>query len=106
MNAVVEILAALKGGATFCVVNASTKAQKLGFVLNNCRATALLAAGELAAVAADAVEAAPSVKVRLLTGKVGDDAPPPPAGFLNKEEAMATVSEAAPGHRGIDVDLA
>src|SRR5437016_3089581 len=40
--AVVAVFAVLKAGAVFVPVNPTTKADKLGFILNNCRATALL----------------------------------------------------------------
>jgi long-chain acyl-CoA synthetase len=40
--AVVAIFAVLKAGAVFVPVNPTVKAAKLGYILNNCRATALL----------------------------------------------------------------
>lgn len=40
--AVVAIFATLKAGAVFVPVNPTAKAAKLGYILNNCRATALL----------------------------------------------------------------
>ena len=36
-EAVVAIFASLKAGAVFCPVNPSTKADKLAYILNNCR---------------------------------------------------------------------
>jgi len=42
VEAVVGIFAALKAGGTFVCVNASTKPEKLAYILNNCRAKALL----------------------------------------------------------------
>lgn len=42
VEAVVGIFATLKAGGTFVPVNASTKPDKLTFILNNCRAKALL----------------------------------------------------------------
>lgn len=47
VEAVTGIFAALKAGGVFVVVNASTKWEKLKYVLNNCRATALLAEGRV-----------------------------------------------------------
>src|SRR3954470_7256323 len=38
----VGIFAVLKAGAVFCPINPSTKADKLAFVLNNCRASAVI----------------------------------------------------------------
>ena len=42
IESVVGIFAALKAGGTFVVINASTKRDKLIYILNNCRAKALL----------------------------------------------------------------
>ncbi len=42
VEAVVSIFAALKAGAVFVVLNPTTKADKLAYVLNNCRATTVI----------------------------------------------------------------
>lgn len=42
VEAAVGIFGALKAGATFVFINASTKLDKIKFILNNCRASALL----------------------------------------------------------------
>jgi amino acid adenylation domain-containing protein len=42
VEAVVSVFAILKAGGTFVVVNPSTKAAKLEFILNNCRAAAII----------------------------------------------------------------
>lgn len=42
VEAVLAIFAVLKAGAVFVFVNHSTKAEKLTYILNNCRATALV----------------------------------------------------------------
>src|SRR5436189_6465612 len=39
----VSIFAALKAGAVFVVLNPTTKTDKLSYILNNCRATAMVA---------------------------------------------------------------
>ena len=49
VEAVVGIFAALKAGGVFVLINASTKEDKLRYILNNCRATALLEDGHLRA---------------------------------------------------------
>jgi len=48
VECVVAIFATLKAGATFVVVNRSTKEDKLAYILNNCRARALFLDGESA----------------------------------------------------------
>src|SRR5262245_10729754 len=41
-EAALAIFAVLKAGATFSPINASTKADKLAFIVGNCRPTAIL----------------------------------------------------------------
>src|SRR4051812_37366637 len=60
-EAVVAIFGALKAGAVFTVLNPTTKAEKLAYILNNCRAAALVTQERLLPEAAAAVERAPSV---------------------------------------------
>ena len=48
-EAVVAIFAVLKAGAVFSPINPSTKADKLAYVLNNCRAAAIITQQKLAA---------------------------------------------------------
>lgn len=43
VEAVVAIFAALKAGGVFVVINSTTKPEKLAYILNDCRATALIA---------------------------------------------------------------
>jgi amino acid adenylation domain-containing protein len=45
VEAVLSIFATLKAGAVFVVLNATTKPDKLAFILNNCRASAMIAYG-------------------------------------------------------------
>src|SRR3970040_847108 len=42
VEAVVSIFAILKAGAVFLVINPTTKASKLAYILNNCRAAGLV----------------------------------------------------------------
>ena len=57
-EAVTGIFAVLKAGGVFSPINPSTKADKLAYVINNCRASAILTQERVAAVAAGAVEVA------------------------------------------------
>jgi len=68
VHAVVAIFAALKAGGVFVVVNASTKADKLAYILKNCRATALVTGGRNAGLAASLFNEAPSLKFAVLCG--------------------------------------
>jgi long-chain acyl-CoA synthetase len=99
-EAVVGIFGVLKAGAVFCPVNASTKAEKLAYLLNHCRATALLTQARLFPTAKAALAQAPSVALTILAG--GGGTTPVALSF----EAALAASAAAPTHPGIDLDLA
>lgn len=103
-EAVVSIFAVLKAGAVFCPVNPSTKADKLAYILNNCRARALITQQKIASVAADAVLAAASV---VLTVVADGDTAPAEQGFAHWSDVLAApefgLLQAAPG---IEIDLA
>jgi long-chain acyl-CoA synthetase len=107
VEAVVAIFAVLKAGGVFVVINASTKPDKLLYILNNCRATALLAEarslqdGSLAQVVAGAA----SLRAVLVCGPVRPDSvwPQPCQPYAS---ALAQSPVAAPPRVGIDLDLA
>ena len=42
VEAVAAVFAALKAGGVFCVINPTTKEDKLAYILNDCRATAVV----------------------------------------------------------------
>jgi long-chain acyl-CoA synthetase len=101
-EAAVAIFAALKAGAVFSPVNPSTKVDKLAYILNNCRAAALIAQQKTAAVAAEAVLAAPAVRLSVVAdGEVA------PAGFVHWNDVLtAPAFKLLTGAPGIDIDLA
>ncbi len=103
-EAVVSIFAVLKAGAVFCPVNPSTKADKLAYILNNCRARAMITQQKLVQVAADAALAVPSLTLTVVAD--GDAAPTNP-GFAHWCDVLAVpefgLLKAAPG---IEIDLA
>ena len=61
VETVVSVFGVLKAGAVFSVVNPTTKLEKLAFILNNSRATAVVTQLRLLSVASGAVGQAPSV---------------------------------------------
>ena len=61
-DAVAAVFGALAAGGVFSVVNPSTKAEKLAYILNNARAGALITEPRLAGVAREAASGAPSVQ--------------------------------------------
>jgi amino acid adenylation domain-containing protein len=84
---VIALFGTLMAGAVFSVVNPSTKADKLAYILNNCTAKALVTEPRLAAIAKEARAEAAAIAALLVA----------PFAF---EEA------AAPAHPGIDLDIA
>jgi long-chain acyl-CoA synthetase len=100
-EAVITIFAALKAGAVFSPINPSTKAEKLAFVINNCRARALITQEKLRAVASAALVDAPSVALTIVAG-----AHEPMAGKAMSFEAALAAEAAPPANAGIDLDLA
>jgi len=69
VEAVVAIFAILKVGATFTVINPTTKVGKLTYVLNNCSASGLFAAGRQGEKVSRLLEAVPSLRFAVLCGK-------------------------------------
>lgn len=103
-EAVVAIFAILKAGAVFSPVNPSVKAEKLAFILDNCRAAGIVTQARLAGTAASAMMEAASVRLVVLAG--GDEAPPA-RGCLRFEDAVtSTRLMPPPAPAGIDLDLA
>jgi amino acid adenylation domain-containing protein len=100
-EAVVAIFAALKAGAVFSPINPSTKAEKLAYVINNCRARALVTQERLRAVASAALAEAPSIEVTVVAGA----REPTLRGAVSFEAALAAEAQ-PPGNPGIDLDLA
>jgi amino acid adenylation domain-containing protein len=100
-EAAVSIFAALKAGAVFSPINPSTKADKLGFVMRNCRASAVLTQAKLAGATAAAIGDAPSVQLVVVAGDAGEALP----GALSFEDCLSA-EPCRVEHRGIDVDLA
>ncbi len=99
---VVAIFAVLKAGAVFSPINPSTKADKLSYVINNCRARALITQERLVPIASAALASAPSVTVSAVAGGKGEVALP---GGFRFEEAVAAEAE-PPAFVGINLDLA
>jgi long-chain acyl-CoA synthetase len=91
-EAVVSIFAVLKAGGVFSPINPSTKADKLAYVVNNCRASAIVTQLKLLPVADAARAECPSLKIGLAVGRDFNDA-------LNCDAAP-------PAMPGIDIDLA
>ncbi len=103
VESVVAIFATLKAGAVFVVVNPSTKADKLAYILQDCAARAVVTDERRAALARQMVGDVDSLACAVLTGRsVPDDDP--------RLLDLASVLQRYPAHRPtvpvIDQDLA
>lgn len=83
LEAAIAVFGVLKAGGVFSVVNPSTKHAKLAFMLNNCRATAVITQEKLLSTAVQAIAEAPSVSHRVVSGREGR----PPDGWHSFEAA-------------------
>jgi amino acid adenylation domain-containing protein len=102
VEAVVGIFAALKAGAAFVLVNSSTKEDKLKYILNNCRATALLLPGRCEYLE-ELWRDVPSLLCGVVCGPgLGREDPRLPSFAAIQEEGDA----AEPPCANIDLDLA
>ncbi|MGV3548713.1 class I adenylate-forming enzyme family protein [Rhizobium sp.] len=101
-EAAVSIFAVLKAGATFSVINPSTKAAKLAYIIANCEPRAILTSAKLLDVALAAREAAGGVS-KPFVAAAGLDAP------VDGVEAFETLCAGAAdpiAHGGTAQDLA
>jgi long-chain acyl-CoA synthetase len=73
-EAVVAIFAVQKAGGVFSPINPSTKADKLAYVINNCRASAILTQDRLMATVDKALAECPSVTNSIVAGRDFDQA--------------------------------
>ena len=69
VETVVSIWAALKADAVFVVVNPQTRADKLAYILNDCRATVMISDGHLANVFPEAARKSAHLKALIVAGK-------------------------------------
>jgi long-chain acyl-CoA synthetase len=90
-EAVTGIFAVLKAGGVFSPINPSTKADKLAYVINNCRASAILTQERALPVVDAALKECPSVRFRAVAGR-------------DLDEALAC-KDTAPAMPCIDLDL-
>jgi long-chain acyl-CoA synthetase len=104
VEVVVALFAALKAGAVFVVLNPTTKADKLAYILNDCTVAALVASRQVARTATRALSDAPSVATAVWIGGV-----PETDGLISAlayDDAVAAGAGRGPADAGlIDADL-
>jgi acyl-CoA synthetase (AMP-forming)/AMP-acid ligase II len=106
LETVIAFFAALKANAVASIVNPLTKVDKLVYLLNDCRAKALVSDAHLAAVFTPAVAKSAHLSTVIVSGAAD-------AELLSKlphgtafDAALQQGSEAPPARRCIDIDLA
>lgn len=103
VEAAVAIFGTLRAGGVFSVVNPTTKADKLGWILGNCEASVLVTQASLLPAALVAAARNPTLRhVVVLDDGVGDD--PRCIGWRDFVADGMPVLPDAP--RGLDIDLA
>ncbi len=105
VEAVVSIFAVLKAGAVFVVINHTTKEDKLAYILNNCRATALVGDAQKQSLFDSLLERVTSLRFVVLTGRPSS-ARSVDGRLLDYAEIQASCSADRPQQVNIDVDLA
>ncbi len=106
---VVSIFAVLKAGAVFVVLNSTTKSDKLSYILNNCRASAMVTSGIKADSLSTCWTETPYLQSVFLTG-----ASEPQANAVQSagkkvtsfEQVRQSGNNARPVKKCIDIDLA
>ncbi|MBN1875868.1 MAG: AMP-binding protein [Anaerolineae bacterium] len=106
VEAVLAIFGILKAGATFVVVNTTTRPDKLAYVLNNCQAKGLFAPGRQAEVIAGTIASVPSLTFGVLCEQELDGATAPQSNLQSFPAMLATASSERPASPVIDIDLA
>lgn len=106
VEAVVSVFAALKAGAIFSVVDYATKPDKLASIAADCTAMVLITHGHQAELAAQLMEATPSLKFALLTGEAGGWQGAHAADFLSFDSIQESYAPDPLPQECIDRDLA
>jgi long-chain acyl-CoA synthetase len=100
IEAAIGIFGVLRAGGVFSVINPSTKADKLAWILNNCEASVLVTQTSLLAVARAASAQVPSLRCIIVADGESD------ASCLGWEALLAEPGELPTQPCGIDLDLA
>ncbi|MGE5207446.1 MAG: class I adenylate-forming enzyme family protein [Chlamydiota bacterium] len=102
------VFAILKAGGVFVLVNPTTKREKLAYILNNCRASALVTTQRLLPVALGAAAEAPWVRFGLAAGASAGQLPAAGKGqlWLSLENALQERPTSRVPRKNIDIDLA
>jgi len=106
VETVVGIFATLKAGAVFMVINPTTKADKVAFILNNSRAAALITDSRRRPIVDEIGDRTPHTKIVVLAGGRGEHVSHEGKQFLAFDDAIDGADDSKPENRSIDIDLA
>lgn len=107
LDTVVSFWGVLKANAVVSIVNPLTKADKLAYLLNDCRARVLITDAHLAKVYTPAVHLAEHLQAVIVSGKVTDEALAELPCAARWSDALAAGDRAAaPPRRNHELDLA
>jgi amino acid adenylation domain-containing protein len=102
-EAAVSIFAVLKAGATFSPINASTKADKLAYIIADCEAAAILTQAKLLPIVTEAQTQSGKADLFVACTAASDGHTPAAAASF---EACLSAEPTPVPHGGIDIDLA
>lgn len=105
VESVVGIFATLKAGGIFVVINPTTKYEKLAYILNNCRAGALLAEAKKADLTERMISEVSALKFCILCGSPSENSISR-NGYLHFDAIQAHYPAGRPAQVNIDLDLA
>jgi acyl-CoA synthetase (AMP-forming)/AMP-acid ligase II len=107
VETVVAFWAVLKASAVASVVNPLTKADKLAYLLNDCRASALVTDGHLTPTFAAAASRSAHLHTVVVSGGLDRPRLEHLPGVVSFDDALASGSRGAPPpRRSLDIDLA
>jgi amino acid adenylation domain-containing protein len=107
VETVVSFWAVLKANAVVSIVNPLTKADKLQYLLNDCRAKVLITDAHIASIFVPATQNAPHLVSTIVSGSYAEGALRGVPGVVSFADALAAESSsAAPPRSNIDIDLA
>ncbi len=107
VETVVSFWATLKANAVITIVNPLMKVDKLAYLLNDCRAVALITDGHITPIFADAAAKSPHLKTVIISRTIDESRTRDLPGVVAWSDALASESRAAPpARRNIDIDLA
>jgi long-chain acyl-CoA synthetase len=107
---VTSIFGILKAGAVFLVLNPTTKPHKIEYILDNCRAAALITSARKWRSIEESASRAPSLRAVIITGKSVLEPEGAAGGYAGVrarwDELVSAQSPERPDRRTIDIDLA